>query len=57
VLIAQANIEHMTLLTSDSKIAQYPGDIQFITKARTSLVDGDGTGERSTDSGSRALPG
>ena len=30
ILIAQANIQHLTLLTADITIAKYPGDIQLI---------------------------
>jgi len=30
MLIAQANVEHLTLLTADTTIARYPGDIQLI---------------------------
>jgi len=30
MLIAQSNVEHLTLLTADTTIAQYPGDIQLI---------------------------
>ena len=34
LLIAQANIEHMTLLTADKHMAEYPGDIQIIPKPK-----------------------
>jgi len=30
LLIAQANVDHLTLLTSDTTLAKYPGDIQLI---------------------------
>jgi len=37
LLIAQANIEHMTLLTTDKQMAEYPGDIQLIPKPKPQL--------------------
>ena len=34
LLIAQANTEHLTLLTTDARILQYPGEIEKVAKPR-----------------------